>query len=382
MPDPFSTLPLPLPLLILNGLEDLGTLHYPLQASPTVNVIFAQHYCEITDSILSNFVPQLRKLLRIVVFIRSRPSSIREQCASFPEYETFRANEILGEKAGTTLLHKSQTTLAAVRSLAKTASQLQSLRVSFFEVHIDRVNTIEPYRLLKHPTRREDLDANIPGPDVTRYEIVECTEPSWIEEQRVLRALWRLVVYFDLCEVSVGPTAIDKVDGLWSGTCDDNGDNIASLPDYALQEIDCVLKFLMDLSNVTGEPRMLQGLPVPAIDSFTIPKPTPFFDELAEHRSQLPPSLDEPSPGFHFFRGCMELRQRCPGPGSGFERFRYLGLGIWDREKLSRLGLKGVLPDIQKKYQLPSYELCPGIRDLTVRWRSVIVNRSSGIGHR
>lgn len=62
--------------MILNHLQDLGTLHHLLPASPAVHAIFAGHHCEITESILSNFGPQAQQLLRIVVYIRSQPSSI------------------------------------------------------------------------------------------------------------------------------------------------------------------------------------------------------------------------------------------------------------------------------------------------------------------
>lgn len=174
MPDPFSTLPLPLPTIILSGLEDLGTLHCLLQASSAVHAIFAMQYCEITESILSNFLPQLRQLLRVVVYIRSQSSNIRRQSDCIDAYNDFRGAYILAPNAGVSPLAKSTATLGAVRSLVQTASHVQNLAASFFVAHLERVNKIKPYRSLDGAASRDDQWTAIPGPMVIQYDIMEC----------------------------------------------------------------------------------------------------------------------------------------------------------------------------------------------------------------
>ena len=145
MPDPFSTLPLPLPLFICNGLEDLGTLHYLLQASRAASALFAEHHCEIIESILSNFVPLLQRLLRAVVYTRSQPAQIRAQCDTVQAFDILCGNRFLDVDAGAAPLTMATMTLAAVRSLAETASQVQSLPAAFFVAFLGKIDNSEPY---------------------------------------------------------------------------------------------------------------------------------------------------------------------------------------------------------------------------------------------
>ena len=140
MPDPFSTLPLPLPLFIFNGLEDLGTLHYLLQASRAASALFAEHHCEIIESILSNFVPPLQRLLSSVVYTRFQPAQIRAQCDTVQAFDVLRGNRFLDADAGAAPLTMATTTLAAARSLAETASQVQSLSAAFSVAFLGKID--------------------------------------------------------------------------------------------------------------------------------------------------------------------------------------------------------------------------------------------------
>lgn len=107
MPDPFVTLPSPLPLFILKGLEDLSSLYHVLQASPDANAIFTDYYCETIESILSNLTPQLQRLLRIVMSIKPQSSDIRARCISTHDFNNFQEAYILHDDAGSTLVHKT-----------------------------------------------------------------------------------------------------------------------------------------------------------------------------------------------------------------------------------------------------------------------------------
>ncbi|KAL8737003.1 MAG: hypothetical protein Q9181_002114 [Wetmoreana brouardii] len=325
MPDPFGTLPLPLPIIILNGLEDLGTLNNLSQNS-----------------------------------------------------NTFRADQVLDDNAGTTPLGKTHTKLGAVRSLAKTASQVQNLSASFFKAHLERVNSIKPYRSLKSPVAPKMQWVDIPGADVTRYDIVECEEPSWIEEQRVLRALWRIVAHWDLLTIlrpsegddprmwrtirRQGPRA------LWSKAYVKGRNRVDGLAASKFQEINCVSDFLVDIHY--GTSKQLQSLPIAGIKSISTPKPTPCFDGVAEWKEQSLSHLNAATPAFYTFRANL------PVHNMDFWPLQLLGLGIWDVEKLSRLGLLELPLDVREESLLPSHEACSGLWDLIIRWRSLSINDS------
>lgn len=122
MLDPFSTLPLPLPTFILNGLDDLGALHSLLQASPAADAIFAQHYCEVLKSVMGHptLVPKIRQLLRVILLIRSwRGEQFWQLCASV---EDFKKDFLFNNGANPLPISKDNAPLAAARSLARTAS--------------------------------------------------------------------------------------------------------------------------------------------------------------------------------------------------------------------------------------------------------------------
>ena len=391
MPDPFNTLPLPLPTFIFNGLEDLGTLHCLLQASPAANPIFAEYYCEITESILSNFLPQLQQLLRIIVSIRSQPSTVRAQCSSTEGYNTFRARNFMSKDAGRNRLCKRSASLAAVRSLAKTASQVQSLMTSFFMVYLERVNQLQPYRSLKEGRDYKDQWFKMPSPDVQRYEQMRCEEPSWIEEQRVLRALWRIVFSHDLLIIwrlseeqkpeDWVPLAGERFPYFWSRR-DHEEFRVDGLLGYALQEIDCVLDFLGEKSNTEigseGQWKNLGRLLTAEADYFVAPRPTPchYIDTIRD-RQRPPPdlNLDRENPGYSFFQACQMYRTErlCSLAGLDFRPFRCLGLGIWDDEKMARLGLSLDLRPCDTK-PLHAYSKA-WIWELCLRWRSLLLQQ-------
>ena len=391
MPDPFGTLPLPLPTFIFHGIEDLGTLHCLLQASPAANPIFSEHYCEITESILSNFLPQLQQLLRIIVSIRSQPSSVRAQCSSTEGYNAFRARNVLSKDAGANPLCKSSASLAAVRSLARTASQVQSLMASFFMVHLERVNELQPYRCLKEGRHYKNQWVKMPSPDVQRYEQVRCEEPSWVEEQRVLRALWRIIFSHDLLIIlrlyegqkpeDWVPLANERFPYFWSRR-GHKGNPVHGLLGYALQEIDCVLDFLAEKLNTELGSEVqwkdLGHLLMAEADHFVAPQPTPCHYNDAIRDLQRPPSdlnLDRQNPGYFIFQACQTYRTEklCSLAGLDFRPFRCLGLGIWDDEKMARLGLCLDLRQSDTK-SFHTYSKV-WIWELCLRWRSLLLKQ-------
>ena len=141
MPDPFSTLPLPLPLFILTNLPDLGILYCCLLASPAASYFFSHYYYEITESILASYIPEVQQLLRTIICIRSQPSYVRAQCNSLDDFKAFWATWVLAEDVGAVSRHSNEVTrVGAVRSLTKTANQVQALCTAFFKTYFARLN--------------------------------------------------------------------------------------------------------------------------------------------------------------------------------------------------------------------------------------------------
>ena len=353
MPDPFSSLPSPLPLMILKQLEDFRTVHYLLRASPAAAAIFENYDCEITEVILGDLVPSLQRLPRLIVLIRSKPTSLRAQCDSVEVFEEFRKTVLFNADVGSSPLTPSTAKHAAIRSLVATGSHVQCLSTCFFETNIEWLNEIEPYCSKNawpvQPWKR------VPGPEHTPYKIMRCYAPSWIEEQRVHRALWRIALYFDLRTITGLHVGQDPTLSYISAK---QGPRIVwyrgyqrfreapriTFPSWEVQEIDTVFEFLSERSISE-----LQNLPYIQSESFGVLQRMPVANTEAAQWQQLSSDLQDPGPGFEYLRSKeRELsflndndgyQIASPREEEDFNPLRRLCMCIWDKEKLARLGL-------------------------------------------
>ena len=403
MPDPFSTLPLPLPLFMLDSIDDLCTLHYLLIASPSANAIFTRYYREIIESILSNFFPELQQLIRMVLSIRSQPSRVRAQWLSPETFETFRGNISLGRNVGKNPFPEYTTSLSAVRSLAKTASQIQDLSAAFFVTHLQRINNIKPYCSLGGNACATDTKILVPDPRLGRYEIIPCEAPSWIEEQRVLRSLWSVVVWLDLKEIMRPVHGAESE--VWDNLVNGGPQWLWSLERFKqrgwyyqrhawrLQELQCVLDYLCEQSvgshELAGQLSHLRSLPAVNPVRFSSPIPAPSQDTCADRwwtlgniekcwwRSawQSPRCLRGPSPGYYYFYKLQCGDDHMPFENYDFSPLRALGLGIWDKEKLARLGLAfwgSRCRAVPEMYLFGPRKEIPNGVELVIRWKSLM----------
>lgn len=88
MPDAFSTLPAPLPLMIAEEIEALPTLHHLLQASPTINAVLEHDHARIMEAILARYPAQLQQLLRLMLKLR-RDDGIAEKMQTSSSIEFY-----------------------------------------------------------------------------------------------------------------------------------------------------------------------------------------------------------------------------------------------------------------------------------------------------
>ncbi|KAL9068107.1 MAG: hypothetical protein Q9161_006460 [Pseudevernia consocians] len=385
MPDPFSTLPSPLPLIVLESIEDLSTLHHLLQASPDASFIFRKYYCAITEAIFSNFVPKLQELLRTIVAIRSG------LCTS----DVFNSPKALGNfleprilkssfdskpffSASAKPLRNTSASLAAVRSLAKSANHVHSLSRSFFEVHLERINNIKPSYLLDqsyHYSRKSKLHP----PEGRRYEPVKCGNPSWIEEQRVYRALWRLVLYFDL--VSISKPSQGDINEVWELLRSEGPHGAWSrLPRWELLEMDCVYEFLVESSSVksssSDHSSHLSQLPASELKSITVPQPTPIQNDTLRKWHQSILDLNHRNDAASFFNSA-QIIWHSPLYRFSIDPFLRLGFVIWDLDKMGRLGLADLSPVHLPPWDSEVYWVGPFKRktlgdDVWFRWKSLV----------
>ena len=416
MPDPFALLPLPLPIFILKDLEDLVSLHSIILASPAAYRIFNEHFIEIIESILPNFVPQIQRFLRIIITIRSQPLHIRDQCSSIEAFKNFRTTALFDKDAGTYPLSKSTTTLAAARSLTKTVAKLQGLSNAFFVTHLERVNKIKPHgaRNKHHYIGVVVQWKPLPSKGFVPLEIIPCGEPSWIEEQRVLRALFKVVIWLDL-QIILAPFESESeskeaeekgINDVWvylrrqdPNTLWSSLKTLIVSPELS-DEMDCVVGFLREVSanplwgKMTDDHRSLrlERLPDVEADCFTTPAPIPSCEKTARMWRQWITDLDCASPGRKLFHNeqayqrtaCHRYNKQNSLVVCDFKFLEPLGMAIWDGEKLARLGLN-YIDDLPKEV-IEKYLLGPPTRprtegptqsELVVRWRSLFIGQTT-----
>lgn len=336
MPDPFCTLPMPLPMMILEAIEDLSTLSYLLEASPSAAIIFGQHYCEITEAVLHRLPLEWQRLLRTIVAIQSNRLVIKDQMNSFEDPSQCRVPAIVRNIKATRLLTRTTHSFTAVRSLVSSAGQVQRLSQCFFDTFLARVNGIRPYRIADELYHYCDYPQELP--ERRPYQPLPSGPVSWIEEQRVLRALWRLQLYF--CLVSIvhdrGGTdgivrnafLIERPHTVWAG---ENA--------WEIGELECVHEFLVEKETSTAP---LSQLPCVASGPVTVPQLPPEHIQTHCRWEQTPMDFANwPGPGASYF--CAIGTYPCsPLRGASFKPFRRLGMGIWDRKKMVGLGLLNV----------------------------------------
>lgn len=148
----------------------------------------------------------------------------------------------------------------------------------------------------------------------------------------------------------------------------------------AWQELDCVLDYLAEISNQEVNPAdemppHLQKLPTLSFESLSTLMKVPSEDFTAVMQGQWHPELAATSPGYHFFHVHQAYRQRglCAIVGLDFKPFRRLGLGIWDREKLRRLGLCNYPDKKVENYEELYVNSTYTKWEMFLRWRSLVV---------
>ena len=340
MPDPFSILPLPLPLIIFDSIEDFTTLNCLLQSSPAANIIFRRFYGEIAEAVLSYLSPQLQRLLRTIVYIRSDCLSINGKLTSSEALDSFLSARVVNDIAGEEPLSNATVSLAAVRSLIKSASHVQQSASSFFEEFVDRVNSIKRSYLLENSY--DGYRAILPKG--CHYDLIECGAASWIEEQRVCRALWRLQLYFDLMMIArPRPGATSPVWNLLNSRGPHRvwGKLKPELL-WELGEIDCVYDFLCECFDATRMPLThrshLTELPATNPKILMAPRSMPYRDHDLRTWTYPIENIDRPSPGVSKIQA-LQYAFSPPLRYSRFKLLQRLGFNVLDWERMAGLGL-------------------------------------------
>lgn len=222
-------------------------------------------------------------------------------------------------------------------------------------------------------------------PEGRRYKPRKCGDPSWIEEQRDHRALWRLLLYFDL--VWISKSSHGDANKVWK-LLTSGGPHGAwfRLPKWELDEMDCVYEFLPKSSGVkipsSGQSSHQSQLPATEPDSITVPQPIPIYNDTLHKWQQDTLILNQMNAVANYFE-ILQIIWHSPLYRSSIKPFQHLGFVIWDFEKMVRLGLANLSPVHQPPWKSVIYWVRPFKRntcgyDMWFRWRSVVSEDFNG----
>ena len=334
MTDPFVTFPAPLPLMIVEAIEDLPTLNYLLQASPTVAAMFDRDYERILRAVVSYYPTTVQNLLRILLRLHLQQEVDKSEETDYKEYAEKVRQESMDDP------DKVIATLTAAKRLTRLSSHIQQLANDYLINRLTWVNKIEPSRLLDPTYDYRSMYPKEP-PACEVYQPVTCGPPSWIEEQRVLRALWRIQAQFEA--IVWGTTRVDSgsLFTLLSGVDPfDFWDE--ELEQWEHQETIRIYEYLVKKKLIQdpylGESTQFISLPSVASLPVADPVPYPRHDDVLRAWHQSEEYLDRQSPGNAAMRDLKECND-SPIRKESFYPLGDLGFPIWDAKRMASLGL-------------------------------------------
>ncbi|KAK1997338.1 hypothetical protein LX36DRAFT_657637 [Colletotrichum falcatum] len=364
-------------ILILAELPDVGALYQLIRASPAACRLFAVVGAEVLERILAQSVPrQIHELVRLVgaVSTSAPRSPIAPSFRAFldqyirpleDDKEYFPSAPPIGQTCS------GEEGLGGVRRLLLIARRIACLTPFCIASYREACLSIKP----SHRTEREDSSYGITSKpwrehfEGAPYRPQDVGPPTWIEEQRVMRGLWRLQVFDELKRaLSADRTGWSELDK--QQAADMTPKDLFDGWRPQLEELITVVDFVREYTTKPGERLTIRDcdmrLPDPPTDDGSVPS--------WPSSSQAPPAdawpgwsrrLNAPPAAWAFFSH-LRANPQSPIRGVEFWPFRKLGLAIWGREKLARLELTNPAGVSASKGPLRSR------RDVEFTWRSLL----------
>lgn len=372
--DLFTRLPPEIIVHIMLNTWDLPTLGYLLKASPRCSAVFDYNHVSIMDAFISNLPKDLSNLL--VVLMNAQHQIKRRELASSKDLDQSIVFCLRSFDQAQPSLYDTEVRQNTARDIVFKSCTIQQITKSFFETYLKRMRSLELMHMAEdipcHPSRPIPFET-IPG---RTYRPAELHEPSWIEEQRVIRALWRTQVYFDIRDLltSEPGSAVDmwhslhiqKPSDLWKKSDED-------FHLRGLIEMDSVHDHLRDINSSDGRStdndKAVLTLPELILNGIGVSQQRPRQDYAADAWMQTEECLGIISPGLNYF-----ITRGQSGPtsyirGLSFEPFQRLGFGIWDRQKLATWEMMRV--PRKAKSPLAAVPWQQTREEVTYTWRSV-----------
>ncbi|KAK1974110.1 hypothetical protein LZ30DRAFT_608892 [Colletotrichum cereale] len=322
----FENLPTEVLLQILTQVTDIHCLWNLLISSPAAGRVFNK-YCDdvFWPSVLDGIIPsQTQDVIRCIVSLRSgafRKTPLDQLAGKIRDRE---AGIVLGQSSELgyslpTMDTTAKPSLTVMRSVLAVASQVNALSRLCIGHYLATLSAAKAEGRLD-PASEKSVD----------------DRPSWVEEQRAIRAFWRVQLVLELNLAA----RTSKVQSSGRGTdapteldVEAFYDSTTSNLKVAYHEVMTAVDFLKggDFGKTLSPATLSNRMP-----SNDCPSPSTAGMPLdsATRRS----SLVLPADGL-WIVDSMGRNAHSPIKYAGFGPYRRMGFAIWDRERLARLGL-------------------------------------------
>jgi len=352
--DPFQNFPVPILESILELLPNLTTLYSLHNASPTVASILHENgvAARLIEIIISQSPPLIQSLIRVIALLRWNESSTAGSANLLPSsFAVFTkpynqqkpVDRSISPDYGDACLPKSipPTILCHILGLSTYVHQLTH---ACLHEMIARCMALNPMHL-KDPKfmyrRRQTFERRQARPPGQPYQPVDCGPPSWAEEQRVARAIWRLVFYFMLRTAIVDRGLLgwkkDDVERLRNLRVKEFWDELLIGGEH--EELKTVLDWIYPDCSATGKespPWVDPASHLCSARAYCCPDSTPTTEE--DWKVAQKNFAEFYSKGFAFGKQAIARLHSSPLKHVDFSVFRPYGFAIWDLKRMVALG--------------------------------------------
>ncbi|OOF98331.1 hypothetical protein ASPCADRAFT_142457 [Aspergillus carbonarius ITEM 5010] len=373
-PDILATLPSPVLVMVLEQLEDLASLHSAYRASPAVFSVL--HEAGTARRVIEAIMDL--SLLEVTRVLIRKFAHLRWNAHPVAGVDTFSKQYITDDTEYSQL--PREIPLPVLCDILAAASTVRYLAHASLHEMIDRCMALEMYRL-ENPKLKYIRNAHrtpalwnsdyfpVPKPPRERYQQADAGPPSAMEEQMAIRALWQLLLIWELRSAVSGPNPRWN----WSAS------EVSKLQGLSLDELwqpSLTNQLIEQTRTVADCSCTFPALPSP-VERYRAAK------SLARNAEWRLPCHCCPSaiqtkridshgskydmPGYSFVLTTLSPWYTSPCRYVEFRSFRRFGFALWDRTRMAALGL--LYPDqgCPKLPQSPRSE-----SDQYVRWESIL----------
>jgi hypothetical protein len=191
--DLFSTFPAPLPLFILLELPDRKALHAAILASPNLLAVFRLHACLLFKTIVRRTLPDdhLEPMLSYMLLHKAfHDESLDESRLTLEKGDLKSGTGTIGSLE---FVLEDMPTSVVFHTLAQ-ATRIHDLAFFILRSKLDYLPSLR-YERLADPCFTYNHRRQSQTPEGILMDVPSrLSDPSWIEENRTVRALWLLAV--------------------------------------------------------------------------------------------------------------------------------------------------------------------------------------------